>query len=359
MMVEVVASAEEPPPIDPSSFARAMLNILEDFGEERIRLEQSQRALLNILEDFRNEEGHLAAVQNAILNILDDSGGERIHLERTQKAVLNILEDFGAEKERLAEVQKAMLNLLDDFDSEKNKVAEINRHLAREVAERMAVNKELEAFAHSVSHDLRAPLRAVEGFSRALQEDFGGKLGAQADDDINRIRAACVRMGLLIDGLLKLSRVTRVELRIESVDLSEMVSRIARDLRHQEPQRAVDVVIVGGIAVRADQQLLEVVIENLMGNAFKFTGGRAEARIEFGTLQQDGRVVYFVRDNGAGFDMAYSGKLFGAFQRLHSTTEFPGTGIGLATVQRIIHRHGGTVWAEGVVGDGATFFFTL
>jgi len=221
------------------------------------------------------------------------------------------------------------------------------------------VNKELEAFSYSVSHDLRAPLRSIAGFSRILLEDYGDSLDNKARDYLRRVCAATQHMGELIDDLLKLSRVTRVEIRYEWVDLSVMAHSIAAALKETAPGRAVEFIIAREVSVAGDRSLLRVVLENLLGNAWKFTSKHPRARIEFGITEQDGRTVYFVRDDGAGFDMAYANKLFTPFQRLHGSNEFDGTGIGLATVQRIIYRHGGSVWAEGEVERGATFYFTL
>jgi PAS domain S-box-containing protein len=220
------------------------------------------------------------------------------------------------------------------------------------------VNRELEAFCYSVSHDLRAPLRAIDGFSKALLEDYGKHLDGQATDYLQRVRAASQRMGQLIDDLLKLSRLGRAELRREAVDLSVLARAVADELAQREPQRQATFVIAQVGVVQGDVQLLRIVLENLLGNAWKFTCKHPQARIEFGSGQRNGQLIYFVRDDGAGFEMAYLGKLFGAFQRLHSEKDFPGTGIGLATVQRIIHRHGGDIWAEGAVEQGATFSFT-
>ena len=235
----------------------------------------------------------------------------------------------------------------------------LNEDLERRVAELAAVNKELEAFSYSVSHDLRAPLRSIDGFSQALAEEYAHVLTDEGRDYVRRVRAATQRMGELIDDLLNLARVTRREMRRESVDLSALARAIGVQLRRNEPGRQVTLTIQDGLVVAGDPHLLRLVLENLIGNAWKFTGTQTEARIEFGMLRQDGAPVYYVRDNGVGFDMAYSEKLFGAFQRLHAMTEFPGTGIGLATVQRIINRHGGRVWAEAELGKGATFLFTL
>lgn len=222
-----------------------------------------------------------------------------------------------------------------------------------------AANKEMEAFSYSVSHDLRAPLRSIDGFSRIVLADYQTKLDDEGRDSLNRIRAAAQHMAKLIDDMLTLARVSRAELRRERVDLSAVVRGVAADLTRMDPARAVEFVIPDGLVADGDPTLLRSVLDNLLGNAWKFTGRRAHARIEFGSVQQDGLTNYFVRDNGAGFDEAYAGKLFDAFQRLHSRAEFPGTGIGLATVRRIIHRHGGRVWAHGAVDEGATFSFTL
>jgi two-component system NtrC family sensor kinase len=220
-------------------------------------------------------------------------------------------------------------------------------------------NKELEAFSYSVSHDLRAPLRSIDGFSSALLEDYAGKLDAKGQEYLRRVRAATQRMGELIDDLLQLSKVGRTELQRRQVDLSAMAHMVATELQQASPKRQVRIAIQDGIAANGDQRLLQVVLENLLGNAWKFTANIAEARIELGTVQQEGVVSYFVRDNGAGFDMAYSEKLFAPFQRLHSDAGFPGTGIGLATVYRIVERHGGRIWGEGAVNHGATFSWTL
>lgn len=242
-------------------------------------------------------------------------------------------------------------------------IKEINQDLERRVAQRttelQATNKELEAFSYSVSHDLRAPLRSIDGFSLALLERYSEQLDDKGKHYLQRVRAGSQRMGELIDDLLKLSRVTRAQIQCQKIDLTAMVEAIAADLQQNQPQRAVDFVIAPGVVAAGDEQLLRVMLENLLNNAWKFTSNQVSARIEFGITEQNFSPAYFIKDNGAGFDMAYSDKLFGAFQRLHTADEFPGTGIGLATVQRIIHRHGGHIWAEGAVEQGATFYFTL
>jgi len=226
-----------------------------------------------------------------------------------------------------------------------------------------ATNRELEAFSYSVSHDLRAPLRSIDGFSQILLEDYADELDEDGKDYLSRVRTASQRMGRLIDDLLGLSRVTRGTINRERVDLSALAEEVAEGLREARPERTVEFSAQQGLKVWGDPRLLRVALENLIGNAWKFTAKEPEARIEFGVdekLSVRGRVpVYYVRDNGAGFEMAYADKLFGAFQRLHAADEFEGTGIGLATVQRIVHRHGGRIWAESEVGRGATFYFTL
>lgn len=228
---------------------------------------------------------------------------------------------------------------------------------AKDAAE--AVNRELESFSYSVAHDLRAPLRSIDGFSQALLEDYNEELDAEGKKYLSYIRESAQHMAQLIDDLLGLSRVTRSQFRREDVNLSSLAEAANTRIQRSQPSRQVDVTIQNGLRGEGDPRLLEVVLDNLLGNAWKFTAHRAEGSIAFGATLQDGGTVYFVRDNGAGFDMAFANKLFGVFQRLHSTAEFEGTGVGLATVQRVISRHGGRVWAEGTVNRGATFYFTL
>jgi PAS domain S-box-containing protein len=236
-------------------------------------------------------------------------------------------------------------------------------HLEELVQERTAslevVNQELESFSYSVSHDLRAPLRAIDGFSKIILEDYNDKLGAEGRDNLIRIRTASQHMGQLIDDILQLSRVSRVDMNMEMVDLSALVRSISNTLQQSLPDRQVKFMIEDGITVKGDRHLLTIALENLISNAWKFSAKQTLAKIEFGTLVRNGAVVYFLRDNGVGFNMQYIQKLFIPFQRLHSEKEFPGTGVGLSTVQRIIRRHGGTIWAESEAGKGATFLFTL
>lgn len=231
--------------------------------------------------------------------------------------------------------------------------------LAHANAELEAVNKELEAFSYSASHDLKAPLRTIDGFSHLVQKDYSDKLDDRGRDYLNQVRGAAKDMGRLIEDLLVFARAAHNEMKNVPVDLSAIAANVAGELQAAQPERKVEFVVGQGAAVTGDPALLKVVMVNLMANAWKFTGKRPDARIEFGITENSGKWVYFVRDNGVGFDMNYAAKLFLPFERLHSASEFPGTGIGLATVQRIIKRHGGKVWAEGTVGQGATFYFRL
>ena len=226
-------------------------------------------------------------------------------------------------------------------------------------AELASANNELQAFSYSVSHDLRAPLRTVDGFGQALAEDYGDKLDEQGRDYINRMRRATQRMGELIDTLLNLARLARSEMHCEILSLSLLVQTVLEELQNTDPQRKVELLVAPDVFVHADGKLLRSAVYNLLSNAWKFTSKAQGAKIEFGVKDSAGSPVYYIRDNGAGFDMALSSKLFGAFQRLHTIHEFEGIGVGLATAQRIIHRHRGEIWAEAEPGKGATFYFTL
>jgi hypothetical protein len=268
--------------------------------------------------------------------------------------------------ERNAELFEANRRLQGEV-AERRRVEEDLRRLNDELEQRVrartaqleATNKELESFAYSVSHDLRAPLRGIDGFSAALAEDFGEVLGAEGRGWIDRIQAAGARMSQLIDDLLQLSRLTRSDLSLEQVDLGAVARDVVRELQEQEPERSVEVEIAPRLSAVADPTLIRAVLDNLIRNAWKFTGKREHARIEVGAREDSGTWVYYVKDNGAGFSMRNADKLFGAFQRLHRQEDFPGTGIGLATVQRIVHRHGGRVWATSAPEQGTAFYFTL
>ena len=334
-----------------------------------------------------NAEDHA----KAILNILEDFSVDKARMEETQHAIFNILRDFSEEKSWLESTQSATLNLLEDFDAERIKAEGVSRKLqesvellrvAKEAAE--VSNRELESFSYSVSHDLRAPLRHISGFSKMLAEEFGSTLDPGAQHYLERIQTGTQKMGLLVDELLNLARLGRHALRLQSTRLNPIVAEVIAILQPESEGRQVEWLIADLPTVECDPVLVKQIFQNLLANALKFTRPRADgnaealpstlqtggsertgtpaptpAVIEVGHKEEDGQPVFMVRDNGIGFNMKYVDKLFGVFQRLHRAEDFEGTGIGLATVQRIVQKHGGRVWAEGELDKGATFYFTL
>jgi len=310
----------------------------------------------------------IMAIQKYDIRRPDDSFEERywspinspvLGVDRRIEYIIHRVEDvteFVRQKSQPAGNTAAMRARMEQMEAEifqsSQKVQAANQQLK-------AANQELEAFSYSVSHDLRAPLRSIDGFSQALLEDYADRFDDQGRQYLARVRAGTQRMGELIDDLLQLSRVTRAEIRRETVDLSALADSVVAELKRAEPRRRVDVVIQPGLQTEGDAKLLRIALVNLLSNAWKFTGRQPAARIELGVRDNGDERAFYVRDNGVGFDMDYAGKLFGAFQRLHAQGEFPGTGIGLATVQRIINRHGGRVWAEAIVNQGASFYFAL
>lgn len=266
--------------------------------------------------------------------------------------ILLAIEDATDKTQALDALSKLNCELDDQVSERTAQLEAANREME-------AANRELEAFAYSVSHDLRSPLRALDGFSDELLRCYADRLDDRGQHYLRRLRSGTQRMGQLIDDMLQLSRLNRGEMKRESVDLTALAEAIAAELRGGEPDRDVAFVIEPGLSAIGDAALLGVALENLLGNAWKFTSKKPSANITLGREQHQAAPAFFVRDDGAGFDMAHISKLFGAFQRLHSQREFPGNGVGLATVQRIVHRHGGQVWAEGVPGQGATVHFTL
>jgi len=257
----------------------------------------------------------------------------------------------------------AIMRDISELKSAQEKILRLNSELEERVHQRTAAleaaNRELEAFSYSVSHDLRAPLRSITGFTEALLQDEAAHLDEKGLSYLRFVRDAGIRMGRLIEDLMDLSRASRATLEVREVDLSALAGSVAHELAQQEPHRAIEISILPRLVSRGDEGLLRIALENLLGNAWKFTARQPHPKIEVGALQDNGSRVYYVRDNGAGFDMAHADRLFGVFQRLHAQEDFPGTGIGLATVQRILHRHNGRVWAEARVNEGATFYFTL
>lgn len=302
----------------------------------------------------------------ATLNILEDFSEDKARLEETQRAIFNLLEDFSEGKGLLEETQSAMLNLLEDFDAERSKAEGASREL-RESVELLRVakvateasNRELEAFTYSVSHDLRAPLRHISGFSKLLTEEYGSTLTPEAQHHLQRIQEGTQRMGQLVDDLLNLGRVGRQGLRLQATNLKRLIEDVISESLPDTEERQVEWEIDDLPFVECDPGLMKQVFQNLLSNAVKFTRPRSQAVIEVGQKDQEGTPVVFVRDNGIGFNMKYADKLFGVFQRLHRTEDFEGTGVGLATIQRIIQKHGGRIWAEAELDKGATFYFTL
>lgn len=305
-----------------------------DFFTAKDRETLAGGVLVDVPEEpLETVHGELLYLHTKKVPILDEQGQPAY--------LLGISEDITALKQNQEQIQS------------------LNRQLEDQIRNLNAANKELESFSYTVSHDLRAPLRTIDGFSQAVLEDYEDKLDEDGKRYLARIREGSQQMAQLIDDMLNLSRLTRGELKKEIFNLSEMAESVARDLRQTEPDRQVTFVIQPNLCVDADKRLMQAVMENLLGNAWKFTSAHPTARIEFGAFQENERTVYFVKDDGAGFDMAYADKLFGTFQRLHDTVEFSGTGVGLASVHRVIHRHGGEIWAHGEVEKGATFYFTL
>lgn len=352
-------------------------NIIAFLFRKNLQLTDETSAAFNILEDFDEEKLTLAAAEHAMLNILEDFDLEKQALASGMTAAFNILEDLHTDNAWLQQSQSAMVNLLEDLDQERSYAAAAGAALARasalraEIAERhareterlnqalFATNTELEAFSYSVSHDLRTPLRAIDGFSRILLEDYGDKLDDEGKRVINVVRDSTVKMARLIDDILAFSRAGRAEMNAATVDMEALVRSLLADPLALNLVGRTPAIDLGKLPpAEGDRAMFERVWINLLDNAIKFTAPKSDARIEIGATISNGETVYHVRDNGVGFDMQYAGKLFGVFQRLHGT-EIPGTGIGLAIVKRLVTRHGGRVWAEGKVGGGASFYFAL
>lgn len=275
----------------------------------------------------------------------------------------DLLAEIERGKNEMRAANESLQREVADRQQAEEEIQRLNSQLEARVEERTAelenVVHELEAFSYSVSHDLRSPLRAIDGFSQALLEDHSAQLDAGGLDYLKRVRGAAQRMGQLIDDLLKLSRINRSDFNPERIDLTLIAEEILAGIVNFHPERKFVTRVTSGMTDIGDPQLMRIALENLLENAVKYTSRKERTEIEFGMRNHEGKVSYFVQDNGAGFDMKYADKLFGAFQRLHDAREYPGTGIGLATVQRVIHRHGGAVWADAAIGKGATFYFTL
>ncbi len=352
---------------------RAILNILEDFGAERVWQGETQKAILNILDDFGDEKRRLEEMQRAVLNILDDSGEERSRQRMTLRALQNILDDFADEKRRLEETQRAILNILDDFEDEKDKVEEVNAELRREVAERAAAeqalrektealgrsNAELEQFAYVASHDLQEPLRMVSSYVQLFEKRYAGQVDAQAQKYIDYAVEGAKRMQALIGGLLEFSRVGRVDEPAAPIDSGAALDQALQNLRSaiEEAHAVVTRGPLPTLSMNADR--LAQVFQNLVGNAVKFRCSDEAPAIHVSCLPRDGDWLFAVRDNGIGIDPQYQERIFVIFRRLHTRAEYPGTGIGLSICKKIIERHGGRIWVESGTGAGSSFLFTL
>ncbi len=316
--------------------------------------------LRRVSEELENQVRNRTSDLNATNRQLELEISERHIAEETLRQARDNLEKRVQERTaKLAASNAEMIREVAERKRAEEDIRKLNATLLQRSAQLEASNKELEAFSYSVSHDLRAPLRGIDGFSQAVLEDYEEKLDESGRNYLKRVRAASQRMSQLIDAMLNLARLTRAEIHTKAFDMSVIVEGILDDLQKQEPEREVKCVVARHVFATADPQLIRAVLENLLGNAWKFTRQQPKPRIEFGHGQYKGQAAYFVKDNGAGFDMTYAHKLFGAFQRLHAYTEYPGVGVGLATVHRIVQRHGGQIWAEGAVDKGASFHFTL
>lgn len=310
------------------------------------RLADSRDFTLRAQKTSEDEIGHLV---DAFNEMLDEVAESRQSLEKTNEELKNEITERREAEEALKKSEENILKLN----------AELERRVQDRTAQLEIANKELESFSYSVSHDLRAPLRAIDGFSQALIEDYHEAMDDTGRDYLKRVRTAAQKMGSLIDDMLKLAKVNRTEVVLTEVNLSDMAENILQELHEADPDRQVTIKVTSGLTAWCDAHLMKIALINLLNNAWKYSSKTEKASIEFGMRRFDNEAAFFVQDNGAGFDMTYADKLFGAFQRFHTAAEFPGTGVGLATVKRVISRHGGSIWAASAPNQGAAFYFTL
>jgi signal transduction histidine kinase len=360
-------------PVSPPGTDRAALDVLEGFGAERDRQEETQKAILNILDDFSDEKRRLEETQRAVLNILDDGSEERARQGNLHRALLNILDDFGGEKVRLEFTQRAMLNILDDFEDEKKKVEAANAELRREVAERAAAetalrdktdalgrsNAELEQFAYVASHDLQEPLRMVSSYVQLFERRYAAQVDEQAKKYIDYAVEGAKRMQALIGGLLEFSRVGRIDEPFGPVDTGAALDQALLNLR-SAVEESHAVVTRGALpTVTGHAGRLAQVFQNLIANAVKFRRPDQPPSIHVAAVPRRDDWLFSVKDNGIGIEPQYLERIFVIFQRLHTRAEYPGTGIGLSICKKVIEHHGGRIWVESELGAGATFHFTL
>lgn len=338
-------------------FLREYSHIVAAKLEEKIA--ELEKALVE-REQAENEVRRLNAdLEQRVLDSTAALKQKVKELEESRLALVSLVEDLNLKTDELEKSNALLSQEIRQRQLAQEEITWLNEDLQHQKEVLEATNKELESFSYSVSHDLRAPLRHISGYIGIIFDECAENLDPSTRHYLERIDRAGRKMHELIDALLKLSRLSRSEMTVSSVDLSGMVREIATAIQQPEPDRHVDFAIAEGITIRADESLMRVVMENLVNNAWKYTRHTAEAKIEFGAFSQNGKTVCFVKDNGAGFEMSNKDRLFGAFQRLHTDEEFEGSGIGLATVQRIIHRHKGRVWGEGKVNEGASFYFSV
>ena len=358
----IVTSAED------AIISKNMNGVIQTWnvGAEKIFGYSAEEAIGKYVS-FLVPPGHADEVPTILKRLSQGEHIENFETVRMRKdgTIIPVSLNFSAIKDASGKVI-GVSNIAHDITERKQaeeKIRSMNAELEARVIERtaalQAVNKELEAFSYSVSHDLRAPLRGTDGWSEALLEEAEAKLNQNEKNYLGKVRSETQRLGELIEALLQLARISKTDFNKQPVNISEVAEKLSGELKEKNPERNVEILIQPGLSVSGDANLLEAALANLIGNAWKFSGPREKARIEFGSMERDKKLIYYVRDNGVGFDMRYADKLFGAFQRLHKMSEFPGHGVGLATVQRIVHRHGGEIWAEAKVDQGATFYFTL
>lgn len=330
---------------------RAVLNILEDYSSEKSNMEATQRAVLNILEDYSSEKYNMEATQRAVLNILEDYSSEKSNMENTQRAVLNILEDYSVEKDNLENTQRAVLNILEDYGEEKRKVEIINSTLS-------VANKELEQFAYVASHDLQEPLRTISNFVGFLEEKYADSSDEDTRSYLEFIVSATSKMQNLIKALLDFSRIGR-DLTFESINCNDLLTEVIKEMSTSIKESKASIRIAPLPVIKGNEIEIKRLFQNLISNAVKFRRKNVIPEIDITAEEKETEYIFAVKDNSIGIDERHMGKLFIIFQRLHTTDEYPGTGIGLAICKKIVSQHNGNMWVESELGKGSTFYFSI